>query len=153
MMRSASIKGWYINLAYDGSRPSERVVSKSVVIGGVVLFTSFIPNMDMCAFQGDSSLYALYYETGTAYIKPVIGYDTTTQTIYKSISLGKGMPTTVGVAIGAATKGFIQTSTGTIVEIETEPPLRVKSGPASWREKSGSGGTVGIEGVYKHIVK
>ena len=71
----------------------------------------------------------------------------------RSTDLGKGMPTTVGVAVGKKTKGFIQTSTGTIVEIETEPAISVKSGPAGWREKSGGGGTIEIEEVYRHIVK
>ena len=84
-------------------------------------------------------------------MKPVIGYSGTT--VLRSKSLGKGMPTTVGIAVGSKTKGYIQTSTGTIVEVETEPALDVRSGPAGWREKEGGGGTVDIEEIYKHIVK
>lgn len=147
--RTAS--GWYVNLTDISTTPSERVISRSAVLGGVVLFTAFTPSGDICAMLGDSNLYALYYETGTAYLKPVIGYSGTT--ILRSKSLGKGMPTTVGIAVGSKTKGYIQTSTGTIVEVETEPALDVRSGPAGWREKSGGGGTVNIEEIYKHIVK
>ena len=142
-------KGWYMNLTAS----KERILSKSVVLGGMVLVTSFVPNTDVCSFQGDSYLYALYYETGAAYIKPVIGYDETSKTIYKSTSLGKGMPTTVGIAIGKTTKGYVQTSTGAIIEIEAQPGLGIRSGPTGWREKTGSGGTIGIEEIYKHIVK
>lgn len=143
-------KGWYMNLV-DPTTPSERVISRSVVLGGVVIFTAFTPSSDICAMLGDSNLYALYYESGTAYIKPVIGYTGTT--ILRSKSLGKGMPTTVGVAVGSKTKGFIQTSTGTIVEVETEPAMSIRSGAAGWREKSGGGGTIELEEIYKHIVK
>jgi type IV pilus assembly protein PilY1 len=148
-VRAAS--GWYLNLNNPTTTPSERVISRGVVIGGVLLFTSFIPNSDICAMLGDSNLYALYYETGTAYNKPVIGESGTT--ILRTKSLGKGMPTTVGVAIGKKAKGYIQTSTGTIVEVEVEPAISVRSGPAGWREKTGGGGTSEIEEIYKHIVK
>lgn len=146
-------QGWYVNLQ-DPVTPSERVLSPSVILGGVVLSTSFIPNSDICAMLGDSFLYALYYETGTAYNKSVIGTETIGGTDYnkKSTLLGKGMPTTIGVAIGKKTKGFIQTSTGTILEIEDQGPSP-RSEPAGWREKSNGGGTIEIEEIYKHIVK
>ena len=147
-------QGWYIDLTDTGSPPSERVLSKSVVLGGIVLFTAFTPDSDICSFQGDSALYALYYETGTAYIKPVIGTtgSGTSETINKRTDLGKGMPTTIGMAVGKSTKGFIQTSTGTIVEIDTDAPGG-RSGPASWRESTGSGVNSEIEEMYRHIVK
>ncbi len=144
-------QGWFINLPLS----RERVLSKSSILGGVLLASSFVPNTDICSFQGDSYLYALYYETGAAYIKPVIGTETISGVDYisKSISLGKGMPTTVGIGIGQSARGYVQTSTGTIVELDIEPALSVKSGPAGWREKTGGGGTVDIEEIYKHIVK
>jgi len=145
-------KGWYLNLPSTGS-PTERALSKSVIIGGITLFTTFTPDSDACAFQGNSALYGLYFETGTAYVKPVLGTEGTgaSQTINRKKSLGKGLPTTVGIAIGKATKGFIQTSTGAIVEIDTEPGFGVRSGAEGWKEKGG--GTSGVEELYKHIVK
>ncbi len=146
--RAAS--GWYLNLT-NPTTPSERVIARSVVLGGLLAFTTFTPNSDICAMLGDSNVYALYYETGTAYIKPVIGYSGTT--ILRSKSLGKGMPTTIGVAVGKKVTGYVQTSTGAIVEIEAETPIPPKSGAAGWREKTGGGGTVDIEEIYKHIVK
>lgn len=148
-----SAHGWYSKLS--SSAPTEKVLSRSVVIGGLVLFTTFTPTTNICGFQGDSSIYALYYETGTAYIKPVIGTTGSgaSEIISKSKTLGKGMPTTVGIAVGKKTKGYVQTSTGTIVEVEAQPPLGVRSGASGWREKTGGGGTVEIEEMYKHIVK
>jgi type IV pilus assembly protein PilY1 len=135
--------------------PSERVLSRSSVLGGLVLFTTYQPSNDICSVLGDSSLYALYYESGTAYNKNVVGTytDGGTEYISDSTSLGQGMPTSVGVAIGETVSGFVQKSTGEIVRVETEPGLGVRSGAASWREKAGAGGAVEIETIYKHIVK
>jgi len=143
-------QGWYVDLVDSGTIPSERVLSKSVVLGGIVLFTSFTPNSDICSLQGDSALYALYYETGTSYFKSVIG--TTSGTVDKRMSLGKGIPTTIGMALGKTTKGFIQTSTGAIVEISADT-AGGRSGTAAWREKAVGGSTTGVEEIYKHIVK
>ena len=152
-MRSSSSKGWYLDLSKTDPSPSEKVLSRSVVLGGLVLFTTYKPT-DMCSIFGDSRLYALYYETGTAYINPVLPIDSSTSvTVSKSMDLGKGMPTAVGVAIGETVTGFVQKSTGEIVRIETEPGLDVRSGAASWKEKTGGGGTIELEEIYKHIVK
>jgi len=156
LTQSRAAKGWYVDLdnPTDPS-PSERVLSRSSVLGGMVLFTTYKPTNDVCSVLGDSNLYALYYETGTAYNKPVVGTYTQggTEFVKRSESLGQGLPTSVGVAIGETVSGFVQKSTGEIIRIETAPGLGVRSGTASWREKAGTGGTVGIESIYKHIVK
>ena len=126
-----SFNGWEIDLLNG-----ERVLSKPAVLGGVVLTTTFVPDVgDICAFQGKSNLYAMYYETGTAYIKDVIG--TTGTTINRKISLGEGVPTAVGLHIGAeeGTKGFVQQGTGAISQIDATPPLDVKTGVVTWEEK------------------
>ena len=151
-------KGWYVNLynhATDDTVASEKVLSRSVVLGGLVLFTSYKPASDICSVFGDSNLYSLYYETGTAYTKSTVGTYTSgsTEFVSKSLSLGKGMPTAVGVAVGEKVVGYVQKSTGEIVRVETEPGFAVKSGPASWKEKAGGGGTIELEEIYKHIVK
>ncbi len=155
--------GWYLNLSAPTPPatmpPSERVLSKSVVLGGLVMFTTYKPTSEMCSIFGDSTLYTLYYESGTAYISPTMPEGGTytrsgTEYVSKSMSLGKGMPTAVGVAIGKKTvSGFVQKSTGEIVRVEAKPGLSVRSGTASWREKTGGGGTSEIETIYKHIVR
>ena len=51
---------------------SERVTSKPIVVGGVVYFRTFVPDLDVCAGNGESRAYSLDYKTGT----PVnISYD------------------------------------------------------------------------------
>ncbi len=146
-----SRQGWYLDLSAPGTA-SERVLSPPVILGGIVLLTSFTPNGDVCALLGDSAIYALYYETGTAYFESVIGTYTQAGTDYvkRSDSLGKGMPTTVGLAIGKETKGFIQTSTGIISEISTETP-RDRSRIINWGE--GGDAMSEIEAIYLHVVK
>lgn len=146
-----SKQGWYLDLASPGT-PSERVLAPAAVLGGIVLLTSFTPNGDLCALLGDSAIYALYFESGTAYYKPVIGTytDAGVEKIKRSDTLGKGMPTTVGLAIGKETKGFVQTSTGIISEIETDAPGG-RSRIVSWSE--GGGAMSEVQAIYEHVVK
>lgn len=150
-------QGWYIDLdvptGTDAGDPSERILSKSSVLGGLVLFTAYQPATNVCSIFGTSQLYSLYYETGTAYRKATIGVDATTGEILSKQDIGQGMPTSVGVAIGETVSGFIQKSTGEIITVESEPAIKVKSGPSSWRVEPTGGGTTGIETIYKHIAK
>lgn len=55
---------WFSKLQQTAGIPSERVVARSLVVGGVVFFTSFIPDEDVCGGNGAAWLYALDYETG-----------------------------------------------------------------------------------------
>jgi len=154
--------GWFLNLSSSSGSPSERVVARSAILGGLVMFTTYTPvsiGGGSCSSIGSSKLYALYYETGTAYDKPIFegtdnaGNDINATEIQKSLSLGEGMPTAVGIAVGETVTGFVQKSTGEIVRIKAAPGLGVRSGRSSWREKIKGGGTVEIEETYKHIVK
>ncbi|WAC06334.1 MAG: PilC/PilY family type IV pilus protein [Thermodesulfobacteriota bacterium] len=135
--------GWYFNLwANTGtsSDPSERVIYRPVAFGGVVLFTTFIPNYDVCGFGGTSSLYALNYLTGTANSSPVIG--TSGTEIRKKQDLGSGMASGVALHVVASETGgtsndvekaYIQMSTGVIVQADITTSL-VRSGTTAWRE-------------------
>ncbi len=190
----AGKSGWYVDMADTGTIPSERILSKSSVLGGVVLFTSYRPSGDMCSIFGDSWLNGLFYETGTAYSKSVIGSHLedsdgniltdsdgnpingddyvvgsggslvhketgnaapsgAVKVFDSKADIGQGMPTSVGVAIGESTSGFIQKSTGEIKQIQTDPAYKLKSGPFNWREESTGGGNAGVEVIYKHIVR
>ena len=87
--------------------------------------TTFEPDDDVCAFEGESFLYALYYKTGTAYYESIIGYDGDTITvgsdtykkISKSVSLGHGVAATPSLHVGTeqGAKAFVQSSTGEIL--------------------------------------
>ncbi|MBI5056625.1 MAG: hypothetical protein HZB61_08430 [Nitrospirae bacterium] len=45
----------------------ERVNAKPLVLGGLVIWASYIPGISACSYEGDSNVYAVYYKTGTAY--------------------------------------------------------------------------------------
>lgn len=151
--------GWYIPLDNPASNASERVLARSSVLGGLVLFTTYQPNGDVCSILGNSYMYAVYYETGTASPQAVaegdkgVGTDALGEFVRAKIDLGLGMPTAVGVAIGETVSGFVQKSTGEIIRIEATPALNVRSGISGWRETRGNTGNAGIEVIYEHIIK
>ncbi|MFH1480242.1 MAG: hypothetical protein ABIG67_03155, partial [Pseudomonadota bacterium] len=100
---------------------------------------------DMCGFGGNSNLYGLYYETGTAYYKAVLPDGTETVTIQGAehnkvkdkIGLGAGRASALGIHVGQeeGAMAFIQKSTGSILNIAVTPALTIKSGLVDWREK------------------
>jgi hypothetical protein len=50
---------------------SERVTEQPLVVAGIVFFSTFVPDRNICAGSGDTWLYALDYETGMPPITPV----------------------------------------------------------------------------------
>ena len=50
---------------------SERVFTKPLVVGGIVFFTTFIPDADICTGSGDTYVFALDYKTGMPPTSPV----------------------------------------------------------------------------------
>jgi type IV pilus assembly protein PilY1 len=122
----------------------ERILSKATILGGIVFTPSYVPNGDICGFGGDSYLYGQYYETGTAYYKPVFDEETTTvsvngvdmEKVVDKIRLGEGKASAVGVHVGSAgAKALIQQSTGTVINERLHPAFNIKSGLRSWLEK------------------
>ena len=115
------------------------------ILGGIVFAPTFIPNQDVCGFGGDSNLYGLYFETGTAYYDPVFAdeveiitvSDNEYQKVSGKISLGAGKSSALGIHVGqeAGAKAFIQQSTGTVLETSLNPALNIRSGLINWREK------------------
>jgi len=159
--------GWRRSLrtAVDdgGQTRTMRSLNKPSVIGGLSLFSTFMPTGNTCSFGGESDLNILYYLTGTAYRKAVVSgtaginsidvnNDGTTETEIKdSISLGSGTTSSVGIHIGRQNDkhssetgsdpegdmvtGFVQQGTGKVVEINIETALKIRSGLRAWREK------------------
>jgi type IV pilus assembly protein PilY1 len=125
--------GWYKELDIG-----ERIVSKPSILGGILLAPSFVPNNDICGFGGDSYLHALYFETGTAYFKSVVGTEAegTKEKVLDRVDLGVGISSSLGIHVGRehGARGFIQQSTGTINQIDLAPALSIKSGFVNWRE-------------------
>ncbi|MCG6917589.1 MAG: hypothetical protein LJE89_08575 [Deltaproteobacteria bacterium] len=125
--------GWYKEL-----EPAERIINKPSLLGGILLAPSFVPNEDICAFGGSSYLHALYFETGTAFYKSVIGLEAEgdKDRVLDRIDLGLGISSSLGIHVGRehGARGFIQQSTGTITQIDMKPAYSVKSGFVNWRE-------------------
>jgi type IV pilus assembly protein PilY1 len=147
--------GWFINfptitsttdfLGNTITHAGERIISKPLVLGGLVLWTSYIPGTDQCAYEGTSNFYGAYYETGTSYYSYIFDEEkamkqgsTNPETVSRSMNLGVGMPSTIGgmVTAGGTLKGFVQQSTGAVLQVETNTPFKLKSGIAGWKEEN-----------------
>lgn len=127
-------RGWYITLNGEAS------YSQAAVFGGIVDFITYIPPGDICAYEGNSNLYALYYKSGKAYPNPSIiapgAVSSTTvgqtATIYNKISLGRGIPPignpfqimSSSLAPSSKYEKYIQVSTGVIIKQQQQavPP-------------------------------
>ncbi len=84
----ATDKGWYIQLDIPAAYPAERVLGKALVVSGVVFFTSFVPNQDVCGYGGDARLYAIDYLYGV--VDDVVF--TEMASTEKHIDIGTGIP-------------------------------------------------------------
>ena len=130
---SSDVDGWKRELTGEG----ERVIGQPSLLGGLVTFTSYLPDADVCQAEGNSNLYALYYLTGTAWTENVFGdQDPNNPYVGFMKSLGKGMSITPNLHLGQekGTKVFVQSSTGEILEVN-QPNLPIKnfrSGSGSW---------------------
>ena len=127
-------EGWYIELDTGG----ERVLNRPSVLGGVVLFAPFKPDDDVCSYGGTGALYALYYETGTAYHEPILGSEVygDSEQCLKKISLDKGITSEIGLHVGqkATSTGFIQQGTGSVIQVEVDPAFNIKDGIIGWKQ-------------------
>ena len=143
-----SKKGWFSALQVTSGVPVERVVASPVILGGIVFFPTFTPNVDICVASGSSSLYALYYVTGSAYSSPIVGTSGTgNMNINNKVDLGQGMATTVALHIGAqgngttgggSSSGIVgcsQSSTGSLNCQNVNTALGVTSRYISWNNQ------------------
>jgi type IV pilus assembly protein PilY1 len=139
----ASKEGWYTTLPTSG----ERALYSPTLFGGIVFFPTFVPSVGgVCSGgTGNSSLYALFYLTGSAYKVSVVGTDTVggNTNVKRSTSLGAGVASQIGIHLGAqgtdsATgvtsreKLCAQMSTGELVCKQGNPPVDTWSRYLSW---------------------
>jgi hypothetical protein len=61
---------WAMELG-PGATGSERVIVKPLVIGGIVFFTTFVPDANVCEGAGDTWVFAVDYKSGLAPTHPI----------------------------------------------------------------------------------
>ena len=137
---------WVINLDYT-STPlgSERVISQPLVVAGIVFFTTFIPDEDVCEGNGQAHLFAIDSETGMAPTEPV--FDINGDGIVNSqdvITTSDGttiIPAGLGLGSGQPSKPvlhkdtlFITTTGGGLTSLKVKP--LALSDMTSWKENN-----------------
>lgn len=131
------LDGWSRNLEISEDvppLPSERCISKFSVLGGAVFVPAYTPSDDVCHFGGTSILYGLYFETGTAFYKPLLPPNAG-EIMEETKALGEGAPPPIGgIHIGREKggKAFLQMSTGEIIEADVDPAFPFKSRMVDW---------------------
>lgn len=119
----------------DFAPARERVLHQPAVYEGAVLFTSYIPSVELCDFGGTSNFWALYYLTGTPYFDPILpGH-------VEFIELGEGPPASrvqikarVSGDSGSGAAAIIQTGSGEITVIKNiKSPVEHSSRELFWR--------------------
>jgi len=138
----ASKHGWVTTLPTLG----ERDLVSPTLIGGTIFFPTYVPTVtDVCTGSGTSSLYALFYLTGSAYKESVMGTDVVggDTLVKRSLSLGTGMASQVVIHMGAQAtdsatgvtsrvKACTQSSSGAMTCVRTNPALSTWSRYISW---------------------
>jgi type IV pilus assembly protein PilY1 len=141
--------GWYVSLLTNGNQPSERVITQSSILGGIVLTPTYTPNSEICGMGGDTALVGVYYETGTGYKHQLFDIEnknyasitidgtTTSEEIVeiRDDNLLKGTPAPkiifhAGMEGGA--RAIIQQGSGVIENIGVSPALYFKSIVTEW---------------------
>ena len=131
--------GWRMDFA----SLTERNLGQAALLGDILSFTTYDPSDNPCTIEGYSSLYALYFKTGTAWYESVVGLGSTdsdgNREVKKIVPLGLGLTITPNIHTGRGegSKAFVQTSTGAIVGIKEANPGATKSGIVYWMERMG----------------
>ncbi len=129
-------KGWVLDFPDE----RERNLGQATLFGDILTFTTYVPSLNPCEFEGFTFLYATYFATGTAYEKSVIGLGTKVcagkSEVLRRASLGRGLSITPNIHTGreAGARTYIQTSTGAIKTLLQDNPGITKSGRVSWKE-------------------
>jgi type IV pilus assembly protein PilY1 len=132
-----SLSGWLL----DFPDAKERNLGQATLLGDILTFTTYVPSLDPCEFEGESFLYAVYYKTGTAWLESVIGLGTLEKEGKKEVlrrtSLGQGLSITPNIHTGRqeGSTVFVQTSTGAIEVVDQANPGLTSSGRLSWEEE------------------
>jgi type IV pilus assembly protein PilY1 len=126
--------GWRLSLNADGTSPSERVITRTAVFGGIYLTPTFTPDEDICSLGGNTNLLGGYFETGTAYLLPIFyvlpagAPETTVSRRHPDTFVGMP-PSTVVFHVGQekGAMASIQLSTGEVIQLFGRPAISIES--------------------------
>jgi type IV pilus assembly protein PilY1 len=136
--------GWKLNLPVGLATPSARILQEGALLGRVLLLTDYTPSVNLCGGDGNSTLYGLYYKTGTAFAERPIFGATVSNTAIREIDLGEGLASAPSLhlindppsTVADKEKVIIQKSRGDILTGDATLAVPVKSGETSWREQT-----------------
>ncbi len=118
------------------SNAGERVLSQAAVLGGAVVFTSIAPEQEICALDGTSRLWTLYYKTGTPYLWPSLRQPSGEFPASRELGRGPAANPTLHIGEERMLTAFTQSSYGEIKKMDIESPLPFKSGCLFWRKNT-----------------
>lgn len=132
-------KGWYFTFPITG----ERVVTNSIITGGLVYFSSIIPSINDCSYGGTSWLMELNYNDGTAPYTAAFdtnndgtinNSDTLVSGIgYQAISSSPTILTGLGTSTSPINMVYTNQSNG-LINTALSAGSRLSSRRVSWRE-------------------
>ena len=145
VMGCTGIDGW----VHAFGAPRERNLGQGTLLGGLINFTTYQPFQGTCNPEGESYLYSLHFQTGTAYYASMVdagaahgisnNNDGSRPLATMRRSVGKGLATTPRLYKGRqqGSKAFVQTSAGTFVGLAQPnlPVKTIKSGRLNWRSE------------------
>jgi type IV pilus assembly protein PilY1 len=129
--------GWFVDFHADGTSPSARNVTQAVQVSSVLVFTDYTPFPDICEPEGDSSLYAMNFATGTAAPYGALGIDPVTGISFVKTDLGKGLSSAPTIHRGSKNDGRVTGITQQSTASVTGTPIYLpptEPGRQSWRE-------------------
>jgi type IV pilus assembly protein PilY1 len=137
--------GWSLSLLESTTDPSERIITQSAILGGIVLTPTFTPTTEICGMGGDTTFVGVFYETGTGYTEQLFDIETLRYTTVggdpaeiieiRDDDFYKGMPAPKAVFHGGKESGAkisTQVGTGEFVNIQVDPAYYFKSMIAEW---------------------
>jgi type IV pilus assembly protein PilY1 len=127
-----SAAGW----KHTFTEATERVLTSAAVLGGSVIFTSYIPSLEACSANGSSYLWALFYKTGTPYFWPTL--ENHHGNLASFIELGQGPSTSPILHLGerSSATAITQTISGKLPKTKITTPFTIKSGSLFWRKNT-----------------
>jgi len=143
VMGCTGIDGW----VHAFGAPRERNLGQGTLLGGLINFTTYQPFQGTCNPEGESYLYSLHFQTGTAYYASMVdagaahgisnSNDGSRPLATMRRPVGKGLATLPRLFTDRqqGSKAFVQTSAGTFVGIAHPnlPVKTIKSGRLNWR--------------------